>query len=125
MANEMNKWETREEPRFVNFNAGDCIAGLLLSMQPIQINDKPSIRYVVKLETGELVAFIGTYQLNQKLRKGDTGREIMITCTGEDPHVKRGENCMKIFDVKVSLERKITPPSSGANSEITDEDIPF
>jgi hypothetical protein len=117
--------ETREEARFIKFAQGEVVEGILLSVQPISIQNKPATRYIVSDENGEMVSFLGTYQLNEKLRPADRGHKIIVRCEGEDVNVKRGDNCMKVFDVKVSRElvTKIAP--SSINPEITDGDIPF
>ena len=116
--------ETREDPRFVQFAKGEVVSGVLLSIQSFRIGDKPCVRYVVKEDSGERVSFIGTYQINQKLRPSDPGHRISVECTGEDEAVKRGENCMKTFIVKVSssLVLNVTPVS---DLGISNADIPF
>ena len=116
--------ETREEPRFVQFGAGEIVAGTLIGIQPIIVRDKRAIRYTVQEDDGSFVAFIGTYQLNTKLRTDDRLKRIEIRCIGEDTMVKRGENCMKVFEVKVSKDR-VKTNAENPDLGITDDDIPW
>lgn len=110
----------------MQFSTGDFIEGTLTGIQQVQIKDKSAIRYIVQLDSGEMVCFLGTWQINSKLRPADKGHRIIVCCKGEDVMVKRGDNCMKVFEVQVSRERVDGNhlPSS-ANPEITDDDIPF
>jgi hypothetical protein len=120
--------EVREEPKFVQFSTGDVIEGLLLNIDRIKVKDNAAIRYTVQQDDGQCVSFLGTHQLNTKLRTTDRGHRIEITCEGEDTMVKRGDNCMKVFNVKVSKEvvtRDAALLASSEIPEITDDDIPF
>jgi hypothetical protein len=113
----------RAEPRFVKFATGEIIEGTLLAVDALKIKDKTGVRYTVQLDSGELVGFLGTYQINTKLRRDDRGHRIRVTCVGEDTMVKRGENCMKVFGIAVSKQR-VTAGAADA-LEIGDDDIPF
>jgi hypothetical protein len=116
--------ELREEPKFVQFSTGDVIEGNLFAMERIRVKEKLAIRYTVQEESGAMLAFIGTHQLNAKLRPTDLAHRVEIRCIGEDTMVKRGDNCMKVFEVRVSKD----PVIRGAaidSTEITDDDIHF
>jgi hypothetical protein len=110
----------RKEPRFVQFAIGEVVNGILVSIDRITVKDKAAVRYTVREDDGEYCAFIGTHQLNTKLRLTDKGFYVSIRCEGEDASVRRGENCMKVFKVLVSAEK-----ATDASLYITDEDIPF
>jgi hypothetical protein len=114
---------TREEPRFVQFGTGEIIEGLLVSIDRIQIKGKGAVRYTVQEDGGQLVAFLGTYQINTKLHHEDRGHRVSIKCIGEDVMVKRGENCMKVFEVAVSTE--CIQAGAISTLEISNDDIPF
>jgi hypothetical protein len=93
-------------------------------MERIRVKEKLAIRYTVQEESGAMLAFIGTHQLNAKLRPTDLAHRVEIRCIGEDTMVKRGDNCMKVFEVRVSKD----PVIRGAaidSTEITDDDIHF
>jgi hypothetical protein len=121
--------EEREEPKFIRFTTGDVCEGVLVLIEKAIVNKRPAVRYTVRLDDGSEVSFIGTNQLNRKLRAEDAGHAVEIICEGEDQNVKRGDNCMKLFKVKVSKKpmRGVSLPVRlpGEPVEITDEDIPF
>ena len=125
MATEITKrltMEERQEPRFVKFATGVIVEGILTTIERVSIQNKAAVRYTVEEMSGEFVQFLGTHQINTKLRQGDIGHGVHIRCKGEDTMVKRGENCMKVFEVFVSKEL-------ARNAEdallITDADIGF
>lgn len=111
----------REEPRFVKFATGEVLEGILVSIQGATVGGKSAVRYTVLEEGGQYACFIGTHQLNTKLRAGDRGHRVEILCEGEDTMIKRGDNCMKVFRVKVSRE----PVTAVDPLMISDDDIPF
>jgi hypothetical protein len=119
--------QLREEPRFVKFTTGEVVEGTLMSIDRVTVGGKPAVRYVVMVDAGDYVSFIGTHQLNTKLRPTDQGHRIEIRCIGEDTMVKRGDNCMKVFEVRVSVESalKVAPTAPADPTQITDDDIPF
>ncbi len=122
--------ETRGEPRFVQFNAGDVVEGVLMGIERMTVKDRATgrdrsaIRYTVAEGDGGTCAFLGTYQLNTKLRPSDRGHRVVIRCEGEDVTVKRGENQMKVFDVQVS-KAPVSQSTAVDNLGITDADVPF
>jgi hypothetical protein len=113
--------EERKEPRFVQFSSGDVVEGLLVSVLRVKIEGKDAVRYIVLQDDDELVSFLGTYIINTKLSPADRGHRISVRYEGENPQVKRGENCMKMFKVLVSKKAVLPLDSLG----ITDDDIPF
>jgi hypothetical protein len=118
--------QEREEPRLIQFSTGDCVDGVLVSMEKLSIRDKatgeskPAVKYVVEQDSGVLLAFWGTHQLNMKLRPSDRGHLVSIRCEGEDTMVNRNGNNMKVFKVLVSKE-----PAKDGDLYISDSDIPF
>jgi hypothetical protein len=114
--------EMREviEPRFVKFEEGEVIEGVLLAMQRVVVGGKPTLKYIVD-EGSQLCAFLMTYQLSQKIHSSDVGRRIHVTYLGVDPKVSRNGKNMRLFKVLKSTERVTDPDNLG----ITDEDIPF
>jgi hypothetical protein len=118
-----NPMEERKEPTFVKFSDGEVVTGVLIRIERIEIMKKACTRYTVRDYDDELYSFIGTYQIDAKLKSSDLFHKVEIRCEGEDPAVTRNGNAMKIFKVLVSKN-----PAKGAprvNPEITDEDIPF
>lgn len=106
--------EERKEPRFMKFEKpGDNVMGRLLVIEQVEVGEtrKPATRFVVEegvlragyfKADGELVAFLGTYGIDSKLRPSDVQHYISIRYTGSDATVTRNGNAMKVFDVKVS-----------------------
>lgn len=123
-------------PELVRFEAGDTLEGVLLNRDRVSVQGKPVIQYLLEKTNGMTVKFFGTADIVQKLRPDHVGRFLSITCRGEDQMVKRGENCMKVFEIFASEKPvgKVRVDSSGHTTmeaprgdgtEITDEDIPF
>lgn len=113
-------------PQLVRFEAGDVVEGILLARERVTIQGKPVIQYMLEKTNGVVVKFFGTADLLQKLKPAHVGYFLSIACRGEDKTVKRGENCMKVFDVfasKKPMRADAIAASDGA--EITDADIPF
>jgi hypothetical protein len=93
----------RKEPTLVKFADGERVHGLLVGVELIEIDKKRVVRYVVQdLESGELSAFLGTYQINAKLRRDDVGRVIDVRYEGTDPNIAKNGNPMRRFKIMVS-----------------------
>ncbi|MGA9069176.1 MAG: hypothetical protein WB424_02905 [Terracidiphilus sp.] len=113
----------REEPPLMRFKVGDVLQGVLISFARARLADGFGIKYLVQKDDGSRVSFWGTTQINSFLHlPSDRGHYVQIKCMGEDASVRRGENCMKVFEVLVSDE----VIGEGEDSTfITDADIPF
>ena len=114
-------------PTFVQFSPGETVEGVLLSRHRVLIQGKPAIKYLVSDE-GTEYAFLGTYQINEKLLASHVGKRVRVQYEGEDAYVGRGGNKMRHFRVWVS--EKIVDPLAAkdallADLTITDDDIPF
>lgn len=114
-------------PELVRFEAGDVVEGILLARERVSIQGKPVIQYMLEKSNGIVVKFFGTTDLLQKLKPAHVGYFFSIACRGEDKMVKRGENCMKVFEVFVSKKpmRADAIAALADSAEITDADIPF
>lgn len=124
------------KPELVRFETGDCLEGVLLQRNRVTLAGRPAIQYLLEKPNGLVVKFNGTADIIEKLRADDVGHFVSIACIGEDTTVRRGENCMKVFEIyrskapvgKVRADSagnvKVEPPARD-NPEITDEDIPF
>lgn len=129
-------WEERPDPKKFEFGEGANLTGVLIDIVRMSVKDpktgaqKPAVRYTVKeLEdvasltyAKEPVFFFGTYQIDSKLRPGDVGHFVNITCKGEDKMVGRNGNAMKLFDVNVSKET--APGFAHDGTPITEDDLP-
>jgi len=123
----------RKEPTFFKFEKeGDTIAGVLASIERVSVgtSSKAANRYTVQdLETGEMSAFLGSYQIDTKLRPTDRGRFIVIRLEGEDSSISRSGRALKKYRVQVSDKTVGEMRASGGSASdtpfITDADIPF
>jgi len=124
-----DEFETRELPKFISFAEGDFVEGILVGIEMASVKGKPCTRYTVMQDDDSMVAFIGTNQLDRKLRTSDRGHRVRIRCTGEDASVQKGENKMKLFEVQIGKKRVANAPllavRDGSSPEIGDDDIPF
>lgn len=121
----------RKEPTFVTFADGDFVEGVLVNVERIEVGEpkKMANRYTVAdLDTRELSSFLGSYQIDTKLRPSDKGHFIQVRCEGEDKTVVRSGRAMKKFRVVVSDEA-VPAAKTGNQLEdgtfITDYDIGF
>jgi hypothetical protein len=114
----------RKDPKFVQFGDGETVSGILVGIEKIDVGGKPAARYTVQdLESKEMVSFLGTYQINAKLRREDVGHVVDVRCEGSDPKVARNGKPMKLFKVLVS--ERTAPGYAHDGTQITDDDIPF
>jgi hypothetical protein len=137
--NESFDMKERKEPKFITFNDGDIVEGVLQAIQAIEMKDKQSgqLRKVTRfvllegdtvdgrfVPSGESVCFLGTYQLNTALLMSDRGHFVSVRCEGNDSTVTKSGNAMKRFRVWVSAQTVIGKKATDS-LEITDDDIPF
>ncbi len=122
----------RKEPDFVKFTEGEVIEGVLVNVERIQVGNPPksAVRYTLAdVEDGSLICFLGSYQIDTKLRPSDKGHYITVRYEGEDTSVKRNGNSMKRFKVFVSAAPYISATATGNQLEdgtfITNDDIGF
>jgi hypothetical protein len=109
----------RTEPAFIQFKAGQTVSGVMVACEKTMIQGKPATKFVLDNE-GIRVAFLGTYQINQKLGRSDLGHFVRIKYVGEDTKVGREGNQMRVFDVAVSMELAVPQ-----EAEYSDTEIPF
>jgi hypothetical protein len=117
--------EERKDPKFIKFGDGEVIQGVLVTLERIMVGNppKPATRYtVLELTSQEPVSFLGTYQLDSKLRQSDIGHVIDVRCLGVDKNVSRNGNAMIMFSVKVSS--RPAPGWANDGTPITDSDFP-
>ena len=121
----------RKEPEFVKFTDGASIEGVLVNIERIDVGTppKPAIRYTIAdLEDAKLRCFLGSYQIDTKLRRGDIGHVIGVRYEGEDRSVSRNGNAMKRFRVFVSEKPHKAAAQGNQIADgtfITDDDIGF
>jgi hypothetical protein len=119
-----NEMITREEPRFVQFNPGEIVEGVLIGIKRVAIDGRFACKYTID-DGGVLYSFLGTYQINEKIRPSDMGHKIIVRYEGEDTAVGRNGNKMRHFGVQVSKNVVDKAAAHGNELGITDDDIPF
>jgi hypothetical protein len=94
----------RTGPEIFRFNTpGDYLRGRLINIETPDIGGKPTLRYVVHDEAeGKIFSFLGTVDLNTKIRSSDVGKILEISYGGTDSEMQPGKNPIKRF--KVSAE---------------------
>ena len=116
----------RTEPQFVKFEVGDMLEGVLTRIDTVEVGEKKqrATRYTIEnVNNRELFSFLGSYQIDVKLRSNDIGHFIQVAYTGDDMQVKRNGNAMKMFKVLVSEKPIGNKLADG--TFITDSDLPF
>ena len=116
----------RTEPQFVKFEVGDVVEGVLTRIDTVEVGDKKqrATRYTVEnVNNRDLFSFLGSYQIDVKLRPNDVGHFIQVEYIGDDQQVKRNGNAMKMFKVLVS-ERPIGNKLADGTF-ITNDDVAF
>lgn len=109
-----------EPPRLIQFSTGDCIDGLLVSIERLRLKDGFQLQYTVQEQEGNLVCFWGLTDLNRRLRPEHRGHWVSIRCEGEDTMVGQGDNRMKVFRVLVSKQK-----ANENDLYITDSNVAF
>jgi len=122
--------QERLEPNFTKFGAGEIVEGILLRIDTVQVGERKQnvTRYTVEdMDTGALTSFLGSYQLDTRLRPNDFEHFVSIRCEGSDLNIVRNGNPMKLFKVFVSDIPARTPQGVHVPqaTEITNADLAF
>jgi hypothetical protein len=99
---------------------GESISGVLLSIDGVTVKGKQVTQYLIRLDDDRRLQLLATYDLGRKVQRGHIGRFVEITYVGENREVKKGDNYLREFRVRVEKLR-----AQQDNPEFTDEDIPF
>lgn len=97
----------------------ESIAGVLVSIDEVNVKGKPVTQYVLRLDDGKRVQLLATWDLSRKIQREHLGRYIEIVYLGENREVKKGDNYLREF--RVSVEKR----NAQNNHDITDADVPF
>jgi hypothetical protein len=125
--------EERREPALIKFTEGECVEGVLLSIDRVQVGDphkpdapkKPVTKFTLDLGNGERASFLGSYDLVSKIRLEDRGHFVSVRYEGEDKTVSRNGNSLKRFKVLVSKNPIRSGQALEDSTLITDDDIGF
>src|SRR5690349_14941125 len=93
----------RTGPEIFRFEGpGDYLRGRLITIETVDIGGKPTLRYIVHDEEEDrLYSFLGTVDLNTKIRPSDTSKVMEIRYIGQDSDSGQGKNPIKRFKVLV------------------------
>ena|SRR5215475_6390164 len=120
--------QERHEPELIKFGEGECVEGVLLNVVRVNVGEppKPVTKFIVDRGEGDLVSFLGSYEIVAKLKMEDRGHFISVRYEGEDKSVTRNGNALKRFKVLVSKSAIRTGKAlENSGLGITDDDIPF
>jgi hypothetical protein len=98
----------RTGPEIFRFESpGDCLRGQLLNIETADIGGKPTLKYIVRDEKEEekFFSFLGTVDLNLKIRSSDIGKTLEVQYVGRDPETEAGKNPIKRFKVFVQKDK--------------------
>lgn len=98
----------RTGPEIFRFeSSGDCLRGQLLHIETADIGGKPTLKYIMRNERDEskLFSFLGTVDLNLKIRSSDVGKVMEVQYIGKDPETGEGKNPIKRFKVFVQKDK--------------------
>src|SRR5437016_13835117 len=99
--------EERTGPEIFRFQTpGDYLRGRLIEVETVDIAGKPTLRYTVHdQEEDRLFSFLGTVELNKKIRSSDVGKVLEIRYGGTNSEVQPGKNAIKLFRVFVEKHK--------------------
>jgi hypothetical protein len=96
----------RTGPEIFRFETpGEYLRGRLINIETADIGGKPTLRYIIRDEEKDRIfSFLGTVDLNTKIRPSDVGKILEIQYVGKDAQAEQGKNPIKRF--KVLAEEK-------------------
>ena len=97
----------RTGPEIFRFETpGEYLRGLLITIETADIGGKPTLRYIIRDENeGRIFSFLGTVDLNTKIRRSDVGKILEIQYTGKDDQAEPGKNPVKRFKVLAEKDK--------------------
>ncbi len=85
---------------------GDYLRGRLISIETTDIVGKTTLKYIVHDEEEDrILSFLGTVDLNKKIRESDIGKILEIRYGGTDPDAGQGKHPIKRFKVSVEKDK--------------------
>ncbi len=97
----------RTGPEIFRFEApGEYLRGRLINIETTDIGGKPTLRYVVHDEEDDRIySFLGTVDLNAKIRSSDISKVIEVRYEGKDTEAAPGKNPIKRFKVLAEKDK--------------------
>lgn len=107
------EWVEAKAPEMFKFTRqGEELTGVLVNIEPTTVKNpeggsSETIEYMLQDDRGERVTFLGTNDLNKKIRADHIGHCIAIKYERNDnSFTKPGQNAAKVFKVMVSKEKE-------------------
>ena len=99
--------EERTGPEIFRFDTpGAYLRGRLINIETTDIGGKPTLKYIVRDEDEDrLFSFLGTVDLNKKIRSSDIGKILEIHYGGKDSNPEPGKNAIKRFKVLAEKDK--------------------
>lgn len=98
---EMMEVKAPEQYKFAK--VGATLEGILISIEPTIVNDKPTREYMFKLENGDRITCLETADLAKKISPDQLGHFVTIRYESDDASFqKAGQSAMKRFKVTAS-----------------------
>jgi hypothetical protein len=82
------------------------LSGTLIDIDQVAVKEKPTMQYTLRLENGERVTFLATYDLQRKIEPAHIGHWMTVTYEGEDHAIKTQGSPLRKFRVQVSKEKE-------------------
>ena len=99
--------EVKAPEQFQFTKQGQVLSGVLISIEPVTVKDKPAMEYMFVQENGQRVTCLGTNDLNKKIQPAHIGYMMDIRYERDDTSFqKAGQSAMKIFKVLVSEQKE-------------------
>ena len=99
--------EVKAPEQFQFTKQGQVLSGVLISIEPVTVKEKPAIEYMFRDEKGERVTCLGTNDLDKKLQPAHIGHWLDIRYEGDNSSFQKpGQSAMKIFKVLVSKDKE-------------------
>jgi hypothetical protein len=97
----------RTGPEIFRFDTpGEFIRGRLIEIETADIGGKPTLRYIIGNEEDDrLYSFLGTVDLNTKIRPSDIGKILEIRFVGKDDQADPGKHPIKRFKVLAEKDK--------------------
>ena len=98
-----SEWEEVKAPEMFKFERqGQEIEGELIDIDQVQVNDKPTMQYTMRLPNGTRLTFLGTNDLNKKIEPNLVHCHLKVRYETDDTSFQKpGQSPAKVFKVLV------------------------
>jgi len=102
-----DEWEEVKAPTMFQFTKqGQELEGVLIDIDQVNVKEKPTMQYTIRVEGGERFTFLGTNDLNKKIEPAHIGRAIKVRYETDDTSFQKpGQSPAKVFKVLVKKQK--------------------